>query len=110
MAMKRTKRKPKKRMIRRWKRARSALERWRRNLATLQVELKQPRVIDAVPIDFIGGEPAEREGKPTRRFRGELIYFTKDDVTIRRPSGAILVVDTYEVASLSDRKIRLKPA
>ena len=108
--MKRTNRKPKKRMIRSWKHARFALERWRRNLTTLQVKLKQPRVIDAVPIDFIGGEPAEREGKPTRRFWGELIYLTKDDVTIRRPSGAILVVDTYEVASLSDRKTRLEPA
>ena len=107
--MKRTKQKPKKRTVRSWKQARSALERWRRNLATLQVELKQPRVIEALPIDFIGGEPSEREGKPTRRFWGELIYFTKDDVTIRRQSGAILVVDTYEVASLSDRKTRLEP-
>lgn len=107
--MKRTKQKPKKRTVRSWKQARSALESWRRDLAILQVELKQPRVIEALPIDFIGGEPVEREGKPTRRFRGELIYFTKDDVTIRRPSGAILVVDTYEVASLSDRKTRVEP-
>ena len=106
--MKRTKQKPKKRTIHSWKHAQFVLERWRRNLSTLQIELKQPRVIDALPIDFIGGEPAAREGKPTRRFWGELIYFTKDDVTIRRQSGAILVVDTYEVASLSDRKTCLQ--
>jgi hypothetical protein len=46
--------------------------------------------------------------KPTRRFWGQLIYFTKEDATIRRASGAILVVDSYEVASLSDRKTRLQ--
>lgn len=108
--MKRFNRKPRETTIRSWKYARPTLERRRRNLATLQVELKRPRVIDALPIDFIGGEPVEHKGKPTHRFRGELIYFTKDDVTIRRPSGTILVVDTYEVASLSDRKTRLEPA
>jgi quercetin dioxygenase-like cupin family protein len=106
--MKRTKQEPRKSAIHSWKHAQSALERWRRNLATLHFELKQPRVIHVLPIDFIGGEPAEREGKPTRRFWGQLIYFTKDDATIRRPSGAIFVVDSYEVASLSDRKTRLE--
>lgn len=60
------------------------------NLKTLTVELKQPRVIDAVPIDFVSGEPVEREGKPTTTFRGQLIYLTNADLTIRRPSGAIL--------------------
>jgi hypothetical protein len=92
-----------------WKQARRLVERWRRNLATLQVELKRPRVIDVVPIDFVGGEPVEREGKPTSRFRGQLIFFTKDDVTIRRPSGAILVIDKYEVVVISDGKIRFEP-
>ena len=107
--VKRSKRTPRKRTIRSWKHARALLERWRRNLATLQVDLKQPRVIDIVPIDFVGGEPTERAGKPTQEFRGQLIYFTNADVTFRRPSGAILVVDNYEVTSLSDGKTRLEP-
>ena len=41
---------------------------------------------------------------PAVKFRGQLIFFTKDDVTIRRPSGAILVIDNYEIAALSDGK------
>jgi hypothetical protein len=107
--MKRAKQKHRGKTVHGWKRAKRLLERWRRNLPTLQVEIKQPRVIDVVPIDFVGGEPVEREGKPTSRFRGQLVYFTKDDVTIRRPSGAILVVDSYEVNSLSDGKTHLEP-
>lgn len=76
---------------------------------TLTVELKQPRVIDVVPIDFVSGEPVEREGKPTKSFREQLIYFTNADLTIRRPSGAILVVDRYEVVAISDGKTSLEP-
>jgi hypothetical protein len=34
------------------------------------------------------------------------IYFTNADLTIRRPSGAILVIDRYEVGSISDGKTR----
>ncbi len=86
------------------------LERWRKNLANVQVELKQPRAIDVVPIDFIGGESVEREGKPRKRFQGQLIYFTSADVTFRRPSGAILVVDNYEIVAVSDRKTRFEPS
>jgi hypothetical protein len=108
--MRRAKQKPRKRTVHSWKQAKQLVERWRRNLPTLQVELKQPRVIDVVPIDFIGGESVEREGQPTSRFRGQLIHFTKDDATIRRPSGAILVIDTYEIVSLSDGKTRLEPS
>ena len=107
--MRRAKQKQTRRTVHSWKQARRLAERWRRNLAALQVVLKRPRVIDVVPIDFIGGEPVEREGKPTSRFRGQLIYFTKDDVAIRRPSGAILVIDTYEVVAISDGKIRFEP-
>jgi len=33
------------------------LERWRRNVAHIDVELKRPPAIDAVPIDFLRGEP-----------------------------------------------------
>src|SRR5713101_609271 len=107
--MRRAKQKQRRKTVRSWNKAKELVEHWRRNLATLQVELKRPRVIDVVPIDFVGGEPVEREGKPTMRFRGQLIYFTKDDVTIRRPSGAILVIDTYEVVAISDGKIRFEP-
>ena len=97
------------RTIRTWKKAQALLERWRRNLASVQVELKQPRVIDVVPIDFVSGEPVERKGTPTHKFGGQLIYFTNADVTIRRPSGAILVVDRYEVVTISDGKTCFEP-
>jgi hypothetical protein len=73
------------------------------------VELKQPRVIDLVPIGFVSGEPVERDGKPTKRLRGQLIYFTNADLTIRRPSETILVIDRYEVSSISDGKTRFEP-
>ena len=107
--MRRKKRKGEGRIVRGWGKARALLERWRKDLKTLTVELKQPRVIDVVPIDFVSGEPVEREGKPTKSFRGQLIYFTNADLTIRRPSGAILVIDRYEVVTISDGKTRFEP-
>ena len=73
------------------------------------MELKQPRVIDVVPIDFVSGEPVEREGTPTNKFRGQLLFLTNADLTIRRPSGAILVIDRYEVVAISDEKTRFEP-
>ena len=85
------------------------LERWRRKLIQVQVELRRPRVIDATSIDFVSGEPVERAGTPGKRFRGQLIYFTSADVTIRRPSGAILVIDTYELVAVSNGKTRYEP-
>ncbi len=88
---------------------RPLLERWRRNCSRIQVELKRPRAIDVVPIDFLRGEPAEHAGPARRKFEGRLIYYTSADVTIRRPSGAILVADHYEIAALSDGKTRLEP-
>lgn len=78
-------------------------------MKTLTIELKQPRVIDVAPIDFVSGEPVEREGKPTKAFGGQLIYITNADLTIRRPSGAILVIDRYEVVAISDGKTRFVP-
>src|SRR6266851_1495216 len=51
------------RTSRTWKEGRVLLERWRRNLATIEVELKQPRLIDVLPIQFVGGEPVQPEGK-----------------------------------------------
>ena len=92
-----------------WREARLLLECWRKDLKTLTVELKQPRVIDVVPIDFVSGELVEREGKPTKRLRGQIIYLTNADVTLRRPSGAILVIDRYEVVAISDGKTRFEP-
>ena len=107
--MKRAKQKAQGKTIRGWREAGALLERWRKDLKTLTVELKQPRVIELVPIDFVSGEPVEREGKPTKRLRGQLIYITNADLTIRRPSGAILVIDRYEVSSISDGKTRFEP-
>jgi len=73
------------------------LERWRKDLKTLTVELKQPRVIDLVPIDFVSGEPVEREGKPAKRLRGQLITLRRR-LTIRLRLGD-LVIDRYEVVA-----------
>jgi len=107
--MTRAKEKAEGRTVRGWRDARTLLERWRKDLKTLTVELKQPRVIDLVPIDFVSGEPVEREGKPTKEFRGKLIYLTNADLTIRQPSGAILVIDRYEVVAVSDGKTTFAP-
>lgn len=84
------------------------MEGWRKKLTNLQIELKRPRIIDVVPVDFLRDEAPERPGEATQKFRGQLIFFTKDDVTIRRPSGAILVIDSYEVAVISDGKTRFE--
>jgi hypothetical protein len=107
--MTRVKRKAQGKTVRGWREAAGLLNRWRKDLKTLTVELKQPRVIDLVPIDFVSGEPVEREGKPTKRLRGQLIYFTNADLTIRLPFAAILVIDRYEVGSISDGKTRFQP-
>jgi hypothetical protein len=98
-----------KKTIRSWKQAKALLEQWRRSLASINVELKRPRVIDVVPTDFVSGEPVEREGSPTNRFRGQVVYFTNADVTVRRSSGAILVIDNYEISAMSDGKKRFEP-
>ena len=98
------------RILRTWSKAQAQLKRWRSDAANLKVELKRPRVIDVVPIDFLRGEPVEQAGEPTTKFRGRLIFYTAADITIRRPSGAILVIDLYEIAALSDGKTRIEPA
>ena len=107
--MKRARRKKARKVIRSWTRGRTLLERWRRNLTNVQVELKRPRVIDVVPIDFLRGEPVERQGTPKQKFRGRVIYFTSADVTLRRPSGAVLVIDNYEITALSDGSAQIEP-
>jgi hypothetical protein len=51
---------------------------WRERLTEESSEgsglLKQSRVIDAVPIDFMSGEVVERKGAPAQKFWGQLIY------------------------------------
>jgi hypothetical protein len=39
-----------KKIVRTWKQAQVVVERWRKNLTNVQVELKQPRVIDVSPL------------------------------------------------------------
>jgi len=97
-------------VIRSWKKAKAQLERWRREGTSVRVELKRPRVIDMVPIDFLRGEPVQSTGEGTRRFRGRLIHATGADITIRRPWGGILVIDRGEITALSDGKRRIEPA
>jgi len=95
-------RKPGQKPIHSWKSAKLLLEQWREDLRTLTVELKQSRVIDTVPIDFVSGEPVEREGKPTTTFRGQLIYFTNADLTDEslRASMRSLLLPTFNRAFL----------
>lgn len=102
-------RRPPRQVICGWRKGRTLLERWRKNLTRVQLGLKKPRVMDLVPIGFVGGEPVERQGMPSKVFRGQLIYFKSADMTIRRPSGAILVIDNYEIVALSDQKTRFEP-
>jgi hypothetical protein len=97
-------------VIRSWKKAKAQLERWRREGTSVRVELKRPRVIDDVPIDFLRGEPVQAAREGTRRFRGRLIHATRANITIRRPSGGVLVIDRGEITALSDGKRLIKPA
>jgi hypothetical protein len=92
-----------------WRKARGQLERWRKDLTTVSVVLKTPRVIDINPVNFITGEPVEQLGKAQKKFSGKLIHFTADDAILRRPSGALLVVDTYEMESLTAAGARVIP-
>lgn len=97
------------RTVKGWPKARRVLEGWRKQLADLQVALKQPRAVEITPVNFATGEPVGPKETPKKKFKAKLIFFTEDDVTLRRPSGAVLVIDTYELASLSDGKTRLVP-
>ena len=97
------------RTVKDWTKARRVLEGWRKKLTDLQVVLKSPRTVDITPIDFAVGEPVEKKSVPRKKFKAKLIFFTRDDATLRRPSGAVLVIDTYELESLADRKTRVVP-
>lgn len=97
------------RTVKGWKPARRVLDGWRKQLSDLQVALKRPRAVEITPVDFATGEPVAEKETPKKKFKAKLIFFTPDDVTLRRPSGAVLVVDSYELASLSDGKTRVVP-
>ena len=58
-----------KRTICSWKQAKPLLERWRRELANIKVELKRARVIDVVPIDFVSVENLSNEKEPHKSIR-----------------------------------------
>ena len=56
-----------KKIVHTWKQAQVVVERWRKNLTNVQVELKQPLVINVSLIDFVSGEPIDRKGTRTKR-------------------------------------------
>jgi hypothetical protein len=93
-----------------WKEARPLLDQWRRDLTEVDFELKQSRVIDPVSTDCASGECIEGVVRATNQFRGQIVYFTDTDVTVRRPSGAMLVLNNCEITAVSDGKIRLELA
>jgi len=74
----------------------------------VEIELKQPRMVDFSPMAFVSGKPLQPEAEPRRRFRGQVIYVTGADVTVRHRSGAITVIDQYEIVAISDSKTRLE--
>src|SRR5258708_4955953 len=48
-----------KRIVHTWQQAQVLLERWRKNLTNVLVELTQPRVIDVATIDFVFSSPRD---------------------------------------------------
>jgi len=51
---------PKMKVIQSRERAQALFEGWRKKLTNLEIELKRPRGIDAVPVDFLRDEVPER--------------------------------------------------
>src|ERR1700674_1706627 len=86
-----------------WKEARPLLEQWRRELVEVDFELKQSRVFAAVLTSSAWRETIE--ANTAHRIRGQVGSFTDTEVTVRRPSGAMLVLDNNEIAAGSDGKI-----
>src|SRR5438128_10888226 len=84
-----------------WKEARPLLEQWRRDLAEVDFELKQPRVIDPVSTDSASGESIEREGNTSNRFRGQVVYLTDAEVTVRGSAGGMLVIGNDEIVAVT---------
>jgi hypothetical protein len=93
-----------------WRQAQPLLEQWRRDLVEVDIMLKQPWAIGPISTDSASGEPIDGNGKTENRFRGQIIYFTDADVIVRRPSGEILVLGSYEIAAMSDEKNRFELA
>lgn len=75
--MKAAKRNPATGTVRGWKAGQAILERWRKSLASVEIELKQPRMVDFSPMEFVSGKPLQPEAEPSRRFRGQVIYVTR---------------------------------
>jgi len=84
-----------------WKLERLLLDRWRRELTEVDIELMRPKIIDSLLGDSASGEPVDGEGA-VKRFRGQIIYFTDEAVTVRRPCGMILVLENAEISKVSD--------
>jgi hypothetical protein len=85
----------------RWKLGRLLLDRWRRELTEVDIELKRPKIINPLLADSASGEPLDGEGS-VKRFRGQVIYFTDEAVTVRRPCGMILALENGEIRDVSD--------
>jgi hypothetical protein len=85
----------------RWRLGRQLLDRWRKELTEVAIELNYPKVVDPLLADSASGEPIDGEGA-VKRFRGQVIYFTDKAVTVRRPSGSILVLENDEILDVSD--------
>ena len=93
--------------IDRWKLGRLLLDRWRRDLTEIDIQLKRPKAIDLLLPDSASGEPVDGEGG-VKQFRGQVIYFTDEAVTVRRPCGTILVLENEGILELSDGRDRVE--
>ena len=85
----------------RWKLERLLLDRWRRELTEIDIELRHPKGVNPLLADSASGEPIDGEGA-VKQLRGQVIYFTDNAVTVRRPSGSILVLENDEILDVSD--------
>jgi hypothetical protein len=85
----------------RWKLGRLLLDRWRRELTEVDIELKRAKIINPLLANSASGEPLDGEGA-VKRFRGQVIYFTDEAVTVRRACGMILVLENDEIRDVSD--------
>jgi len=83
-----------------WKLGRLLLDHWRREQTEVNIELKRPMVIDPMLAESASGEPVDGNGA-VKQFCGQVIYFTDDAVTVRRPCGEILVVENDQILNVS---------
>ena len=94
-------------LVDRWKQARPLMEQWRRDLTEVDIELKQPKLIDPLLANTASGEQIDGEGM-AKQFRAEVIYVTDADVTVRRSVGAILVLEKDEIVAMTDGQNHLE--